>query len=162
MEPTESTTANPQAWHVLVCGLPLVGDAFELGESISLRRLVNPLTVFNLADGGADGFREWAALEPLSSVATAELVSPLSAAKSPGYDALSKCWLVSALLVIRGFAKHYCPAVSAYSWNLIAGISVRLQPAFTRNLPGKVSKRQCLSLEGHFRNSVEGCSTTTE
>jgi hypothetical protein len=121
VEHTESTTANPQAWHVLVCGLPLVGDSFDLGESISLRRLVNPLTVFDLAAVGAVGFREWAVLEPLASVVTAELVSPLSAAKSPGYDALNKCWLISALLVIRGFAKHYCPAVSAYSWNLVAG-----------------------------------------
>ena len=62
-------------------------------------------------------------LEPLVSTANAEIVSPLSVVKTPGYDALNKCWLVSALLVIRGYAKHFCPAVSAYSWTLVAGRS---------------------------------------
>jgi hypothetical protein len=54
-------------------------------------------------------------LEPLAPSAAAEIVSPTSAAQLPGYDALNKCWLASALLVIRGFARHLCPAVSAYS-----------------------------------------------
>lgn len=116
---------NPEsqhdAWHVLVCGLPLVGDSLDLGEALTVRRLIHPLSVFDLAAVGAVGFREWAVLEPLAPFATSEIVSPLAAAKSPGYDALNKCWLVSALLVIRGFAKHVCPAVSAYSWSLITG-----------------------------------------
>jgi hypothetical protein len=112
---------KPDAWHVLVCGLPLKGDTFDLGESLTIRRLVNPLSVFDLAALGAVGFREWAVLEPLAPIALCEIISPLAAAKLPGYDALNKCWLVSALLVIRGYSKHFCPAVSAYSWNLIAG-----------------------------------------
>jgi len=40
-----------EAWHVLVCGLQLAGDAFGLGASLTLRRIVTPLTVFDLAAG---------------------------------------------------------------------------------------------------------------
>jgi hypothetical protein len=108
-------------WHVLVCGLPLAGDAYDLGASVKLRRLVKPLTVFDLAAAGAVGFREWAVLEPLAHFATSEIVSPNSAAAAPGYDALNKCWLASSLLVLRGFSRHLCLAASAYSWNFIAG-----------------------------------------
>ena len=126
--------SKPDAWHVLVCGLPLVGDSLDLGESLTIRRLVHPLSVFDLAAVGAVGFREWAVLEPLAPVATSEIVSPLAAAKLPGYDALNKCWLVSALLVIRGFAKHFCPAVSGYSWNLIAGHQRQISASFRSQL----------------------------
>lgn len=116
-----NSASKPDAWHVLVCGLPLNGDTFDLGESITIRRLVYPLSVFDLAAVGAVGFREWAVLEPLATLATCEIISPVAAAKLPGYDALNRCWLISALLVIRGFTEHFCPAVSAYSWNMVAG-----------------------------------------
>jgi hypothetical protein len=108
-------------WHVLVCGLQMTADEFDLGGSLTLRRLVRPLSIFDLAAAGAVGFREWAAIEPLAAVATAEIISPACAAAAPGYDALNKCWLASSLLVMRGFASHLCPAASAYSWNFIAG-----------------------------------------
>lgn len=110
-----------ETWHVLVCGLRLAGDVFDLGSSLTLSRLITPLSIFDLAAVGAAGFREWATLEPLAQAASAEIISPAAEAGRPGYDALNKCWLVSALLVIRGFVRHICPAVSAYSWNLIAG-----------------------------------------
>jgi hypothetical protein len=126
--------SKPEAWHVLVCGLPILGDSLELGESLTIWRLVHPLSVFDLAAVGAVGFREWAVLEPLAAAATAEIVSPLAAARLPGYDALNKCWLVSALLVIRGFAKHFCPAVSGYSWNLIAGHQSQTAASFRSQL----------------------------
>jgi hypothetical protein len=51
-----------------------------------------------------------------------------------GYDALNKRWLVSALLVIRGFARHICPACSRYSWNFIAGHQKSVAPMFRRQL----------------------------
>lgn len=129
-----ASESKPDAWHVLVCGLPLHGDSFDLGESLTIRRLVHPLSVFDLAAVGAVGFREWAVLEPLATFATCEIISPLAAAKLPGYDALNKCWLVSALLVIRGFAKHFCPAVSAYSWNMIAGHQRQIAASFRSQL----------------------------
>ena len=123
-----------EAWHVLVCGLPLAEDTFDLGSLLTLRRIVSPLSIFDLAAAGAVGFREWATLEPLAPTATAEIVSPVAAAQSPGYDPLNKCWLVSALLVIRGFARHICPAVSAYSWNFIAGHQEKQSATFRRQL----------------------------
>jgi hypothetical protein len=125
---------EPEAWYVLVCALPISGDCFDLGSSLRLRRLVSPLSVFDLAAVGAAGFREWAILEPLATVATAEITSPTNATTESGYDALNKCWLVSALLVLRGFARHVCPAVSAYSWNLIAGHQAKTVDVFHKQL----------------------------
>ena len=118
----------------MVCGLPLAEPSFDLGSSLTLRRLITPLSIFDLAAAGAVGFRQWAVIEPLAPVATAEIVSPVDAATMPGYDPLNKCWLVSALLVIRGFARHICPACSAYSWNFIAGHQKSSAPAFQRQL----------------------------
>ncbi len=127
-------TTEPEAWHVLVCALPVSGDSFDLGSSLRLRRLVSPLSVFDLAAVGAAGFREWATLEPLVTTATAEIMSPTNADTDPGYDALNKCWLVSTLLVLRGFARQVCPAVSSYSWNLIAGHQDRTKDVFHQQL----------------------------
>ncbi len=134
MTPNPEPPPSPHTWYVLVCGLPLAGDSFNLGSSLTLRRLVGPLSVFDLAAAGAVGFREWAVLEPLGAAATAEIASPTNAAAMPGYDALNKCWLVSALLVIRGFARHVCPAYSAYSWNFVAGHQKSSTPTFRRQL----------------------------
>lgn len=126
--------APPENWNVLVCGLRLAGDSFDLGSSVTLRRLHSPLTIFDLAAAGAVGFREWATLETFASSATAEITSPINAAGVPGYDALNKCWLVSALLVIRGFAGCICPACSGYSWSFIAGHQKAISPLFRKQL----------------------------
>lgn len=124
----ESTEA-PQNWFVLVVGLPMAGDSFDLGSSLTLRRITRPLTVFDLAAAGAAGFREWAMLEPFARQVGAEVQSP-TAAPEAGYDALNKCWLVSALLALRGYPRHICPAASAYSWNLVAGHQEGSAPVF--------------------------------
>ena len=60
------------------------------------------------------------------------MISPSVAAAAPGYDALNKCWLASALLVLRGFAGHLCPAVSSYSWNFVSGHQAQTAPIFRR------------------------------
>lgn len=125
---------EPKAWHVLVCGLPLSEDILELGPYISIRRIVNPLTVFDLAAVGAVGFREWATLEPFASSATAEIVCLAEAEELQGYDPLNRCWLASALLVLRGFARHLCPAVSSYSWSLIAGHQAQTSESFREQM----------------------------
>jgi len=129
-----SKKKNPESWHVLVCGLPLESVSFNIGSSIILRQLVEPLSVFDLASAGAVGFREWSALEQLAPAATAEIISPTEKASSPGYDALNECWLVSALLVLRGFTRHLCPAVSGYSWNFIAGHQKQTSGTFKKQL----------------------------
>lgn len=112
---------RPSRWFVLVVGLPIGEDVFELGTGLVLRRLPTELSVFDLAAVGAVGFREWAVLEPLARGATAEIESHVEAAKTPGYDALNRVWLVSAMIFLRGFQRHLCPAMSAYSWSEIAG-----------------------------------------
>jgi hypothetical protein len=130
------TTQNkePAAWHVLVCGLPLTENTFDLGSSLVISRLFFPLSVFDLAAVGAAGFRQWATLEPLAPMATAEIVSSTNDVVVPGFDALNKCWLVSALLILRGFARLVCPAASAYSWNLIAVHQKQTSHVFRRQL----------------------------
>jgi len=125
---------HPKALHVLVCDLPMSEDSLELGRHLSIRRLMNPLSVFDLAAVGAVGFREWAALEPFASSATAEVISLAEAEKLEGYDPLNRSWLASALLVLRGFARHLCPAVSSYSWNMIAGHQAQTAGIFRKQL----------------------------
>jgi Apea-like HEPN len=131
---TSTNEAAPETWHVLICGLPLAELRFDVGSNLTLSRLQAPLTVFDLAAVGAVGFREWAALEPLAPSATAEITSRADAAMTPGYDALNRCWLISALLVIRGFARHICPACSSYSWNSIAGHQKSVSHLFREQL----------------------------
>jgi hypothetical protein len=130
----EGQERAPDSWYVLVCGLPLATDKLDLGSSLEIRRLLRPLSVFDLAGAGAVGFREWAVLEPLAASASAEIISRTDAAAGPGYDALNKCWLVSALLLLRGYAHHLCPAVSAYSWNFIAGHQRETSDTFRQQL----------------------------
>jgi len=114
--------------------MPLDGDAFQLGSGLSLVRLEAPLTVFDLASGGAVGFREWAVLEPLASGCTSEIVSAEDAAILPGYDALNRAWLASALILFRRFGSHLCVACSAYSWNRIAGHQQRTSLALQEQI----------------------------
>ena len=118
---SEATLNTEETWHVLICGLPMAEETYGLGESLKLRRLDRPLSTFDLAAVGAVGFREWALLVPFADLAACEIVSPVSAAVIPGYDAINMCWLASSLLVMRGFSRHLCLAASAYSWNFIAG-----------------------------------------
>lgn len=124
----------PPAWHVLVCGVELDAPTYQLTSTLRLVRLPTHLSVFDLAAAGAVGFREWAVLEPLSPAAKAEIVSERGKAASPGYDDLNLCWLVSALLVVRGHVGHMCPAASRYSWALIAGHQRQTAPEFRKQL----------------------------
>src|SRR5207253_1658013 len=104
-------------WYVLVSGLSLGVSPVQMASGLTLRALEAPLSVFDLAAAGAVGFREWAVLEPFAAACTAELESAADAATSPGYDALNRAWLASALLNLRGFTGHLSLACSAYSWN---------------------------------------------
>jgi hypothetical protein len=123
-----------QSWHVLTCRLSLAKDRLPVGHGLEIRRIVSPLTIFDLAAAGAAGFDTWAALSPLAPVSTAEIYSETTPETPPGYDALNRAWLLSALLVLRDCRRHFCPAVSRYSWNFIAGHQEQTKDVFREQL----------------------------
>ena len=108
-------------WHVLVSGIELEDSPLVLAPGLSLRSLDLPLTIFDLANAGAVGFKSWAAIEPFAPSCKSEIISSADAATKPGYDALNRAWLVSNMLNLLGFSQNVCIACSNYSWNLIAG-----------------------------------------
>lgn len=121
-------------WHILLLGLPGVTVSRNLAPGITLRPISDPLTVFDLADAGAAGFRSWAVLEPMAAMCTCEIESACDAAVNPGYDTLNRAWLASALLVLRGFSRHLCVACSGYSWREVAGHQKRTAPAHQKQI----------------------------
>jgi len=129
--PEESYNGN---WYVLLAGLPKPDEVLALGPGVSLVPLRTQLSVFDLAAVGASGFRAWAILEPFTHACACEIESSVDAAVLPGYDALNRAWLASALLVLRGFSRHMAVACSSYSWNLVAGHQERTAPAFREQL----------------------------
>ena len=123
-------TTHQGNWYVLVSGLTLVTSPITVASGLSIRNLDFPLSVFDLAAAGAVGLREWAVLEPFAKDCHCEIESAADAAILPGYDALNRAWLLSALLTLRGFGRHLCLACSSYSWNLIAGHVERSKEVF--------------------------------
>lgn len=121
-------------WHVLVMGFPPVAKQLTLAPGISLRPIIEPLSVFDLAASGAAGFRTWAVLEPVAATCTCEIESACDSDVTPGYDTLNRAWLASAMLVLRGFTRHLCVACSSYSWNQIAGHQKRTASVFHQQL----------------------------
>src|ERR1700751_1643587 len=89
-------------WYVLAFGLPVSVSPLTVASGLTVKALASPLSVFDLAAAGAVGFREWAVLEPLAAGCASEIESAADAAITPGYDALNRAWLVSALLKLRG------------------------------------------------------------
>ncbi|MDD5657386.1 MAG: HEPN domain-containing protein [Elusimicrobia bacterium] len=108
-------------WHVLVWGLPRPEKPLSLAAGLTIRPLDSPLTVCDLAAAGAEGFNAWAVLGPIARNCTAEVESARDSDTTPGYDTLNRAWLAASLLVLRGFTRHMCVALSSYSWNLVAG-----------------------------------------
>ncbi len=131
---TENNNKVPSEYYILVWNMDMDESEYILGESLLLRRIPLKISVFDLAAVGAVGFREWAILEPMADNLTAEIVSPQDAVRLPGYDALNKGWLASVLFVLRGFANHMCPAVSTYSWSMVAGHQKSTSKAFQEQL----------------------------
>lgn len=128
-EPAEGDTHHGN-WYVLVQGLPRPEAPLTLAPGLTLVPLESPLSVFDLAAAGAVGFREWAMLEPVSHLCTCEIETARDSDVAPGYDTLNRAWLVSALLVLRGFSRHVGLACSSYSWSLIAGHQKRTAQVF--------------------------------
>lgn len=130
----QETSEDTGNWYVLVFGLPIIKSPINLAPGIALRPINDPLTVFDLAAAGAVGFKEWALLEPIAQGCICEIETALDANVAPGYNTLNRAWLVSALLVLRGFTKHLCVAYSRYSWQQIAGHQKRHTNTFQKQL----------------------------
>jgi hypothetical protein len=118
--------------YVLLVGLPPFEIPLILAPGLALRPLASPLSVFDLAAAGAVGFKGWAALEQFAPVCTAEIESAKDADITPGYHALNRAWLMTGLLVLRGFTRVSGVACSSYSWNLIAGHQPRHSEHFQK------------------------------
>jgi len=103
-------------WYILCCNLRITKDDVALAPGIILRRLLKPLSVFDLAALGAVGFREWAMLEPFLPLATTEIVSDKDSDVTSGFDILNRAWLASVLLTLRGYTKHLPLACCSQSW----------------------------------------------
>lgn len=121
-------------WYVLTGGLPRISNPVKLAPGVTIRPIVDPLTVFDLAAAGAAGFRGWAVLEPVVQACTCEIESAQDANITPGYDTLNRAWLASALLVLRGFTGHLCVACSRYSWQKVAGHQKRHSSTFKEQM----------------------------
>ena len=121
-------------WYVLTIGLPELPEPVIITHGLTLRPLESDLSIFDLAAAGAVGFKSWSMLEPIAQLCNCEIESARDEALTPGYDALNRVWLASALLCLRGFTRHFCIACSAYSWNEIAGHQGRSQGDFKQQL----------------------------
>ncbi len=103
-------------WYILCWNLHITKDSVVLAPGLILRRLHEPLSVFDLAGLGAVGFREWAMLEPFLPLATTEIVSARDSDVTPGFDTLNRAWLALVLLTLRGYTKHLPLAGCSQSW----------------------------------------------
>lgn len=130
MTKNDATAVHNGNWYVLLAGLPAPAEPTALAPGLTIRPLESHLSVFDLAAAGAVGFREWAVLEPVASACRCEIESAKDADVLPGYDTLNRAWLVSALLVLRGFSRHLGVACSSYSWNQVAGHQKRTASVF--------------------------------
>lgn len=124
-------------WYILTWNLDVEESSLKLGSGVSIRRLDNQISVFDLAAAGAAGFREWAMLEPYLPRCVCELETAQDAAIKPGYDTLNRAWLASALIKLKGFNAHLPLACSSYSWNFIAGHQERTKGVFKEELEEK-------------------------
>ena len=124
-------------WYILIWNLDVEELSLKLGSGVSIRRLDYPISVFALAAAGAAGFREWAMLEPFLPRCVCEIETAQDAAIEPGYDALNRAWLASALIKLKGFNAHLPLACSSYSWNFIAGHQERTKGVFEEELKEK-------------------------
>jgi hypothetical protein len=120
-------------WYVLLWNLK-VATELCLAPGLTLRPLGTPLAIWDLAAAGAAGFRDWATLEPFAHNIHCELETAKDAAILPGYDTLNRAWLISSLLLLRGFGRSLPIAASAYSWQSVAGHQGRTKHVFHQQL----------------------------
>ncbi len=123
---TAAKSTHDGNWYVLVAALVPPAQPLTLAPGLAIRRLPCRINLLDLAEAGKVGFTAWAALQPFSQYLFAEIESAKDADISPGYDTLNRAWLVTSLLVLRGFTPLRNIACSGYSWANIAGSNKRL------------------------------------
>lgn len=120
--------------YVLLLGLDCESSPLAIAPGLSVRRLSNPITIFDLAAAGAVGFHQWSMLGPVVNGCKCEIETAKDADITPGYDALNRAWLACTLLLLRGYGKHLALACCNYSWDLIAGHQQRTSEIFKKQL----------------------------
>jgi len=115
---------NEECWFVLGNGIEMESQEIDFLPNLKMKRIEPSISVFDLAAAGAEGFREWVLLEPISSSCRFEIIS-LNEGINSGYDVLNRAWLLNTLFVLRKKLKANFIACSAYSWNEIAGYQKR-------------------------------------
>lgn len=115
------TISEKSDMYVLIGGLPSIQTQVTLARGIVLRPINDPISVYDLAAIGLSGFREWSVLEPVVWSCNAEIVSESEQTEQRGYDTLNRAWLMSALLVMRGYERCFPLACNSYSWSIVAG-----------------------------------------
>jgi hypothetical protein len=124
-------------WYVLTLGLPTPECVTPLVPGVTLCPLPHRLTVFDLAAAASMGFQEGIAVGHLAPLCAVEIESAADAATVPGYDALNRAWLITALLVLRGHWQCMSIAASNYSWTRLRAKpqpSAHLEPNQYSNL----------------------------
>jgi hypothetical protein len=122
------------SWYILLVGLPRFESSFELAEGVVIRPIESPISVFDLAAAGGQGFKAWSALELCANSCTAEIESVTDPDDGTSQECVNRAWLANCLLVLRGFTKLVSVAYCGYSWNLIAGHRVRNSGIFHKQL----------------------------
>ncbi len=112
---------KPIKQHILVYGLELECPSIVVNDSVRLNKLLQPLTVSDLAGAGQAGFRGWTAIAPFASGCKCEIESLEAAEVNPISDGISNAFLLSCALNLMDYSSHVPLASSNYSWNTIAG-----------------------------------------
>ena len=152
---TGKITPHNGNWYILVAALLPPAQPLTLAPGISIRKLPCLISLLDLAEAGKVGFTAWAALQPFSKYLFAEIESAKDADTSPGYNTLDRAWLVTALLVLRGFTPLRNVACSGYSWANIAGSYKRFSASKTVENRPQLPPFNGTLMDFHFKSIVD-------
>ncbi len=109
------------SFYILVLTRIEIKESIDFGNGLRINPITNEISVFDLAALGANGFREWALLEPYINATKCELISDFNGKTEGGFDLLNRAWLLSTMFSHLGYYIQ-CIAASDKSWNDFAGI----------------------------------------
>ena len=115
-----------EKWFVLVNGVSLQEESVKILDNLLIRKIPDKFNIFDLASLGSKGFKNWTALEGRVTDCI-EILTINDTIPEEGYDFLNRAWLLSALLILKGYFKCKPLAYLDRTWVDIAGIH-RSQP----------------------------------